>query len=146
MFAEHYAWWFLAGAIVFELSGTLSMKLAHGFTQFWPSLLIFVCYGLSMASLTFALKGIELGMAYAIWAGLGTSLVAVVGVLFFHESANPLKLACVLLIVIGVVGLKWVDSQGASRWMPARAARPSLSPTVAGHFWQVCPSRPAQLA
>lgn len=114
MGAGQHAWWFLAGAIVFELSGTLSMKMAQGFSQFWPSVLIFVCYGLSIASLTFALRGIELGIAYAIWAGLGTSLVAVVGILFLHESASPLKLACVLLIVVGVAGLMWVDSQGAA--------------------------------
>lgn len=114
MSIEQQAWWFLAGAIIFELAGTLSMKMAQGFSHFWPSLLIFVFYGLSMASLTFALRGIELGIAYAIWAGLGTSLVALVGVLFFQESASLAKLAFVLLIVIGVVGLKWVDSQGSA--------------------------------
>lgn len=66
-----------------------------------------------MACLTFALRGIELGIAYGIWAGLGTSLVALVGVLFFQEFASLAKWAFVLLVVIGVVGLKWVDSHGS---------------------------------
>jgi len=108
---DYQAWLCLAGAILFELTGTVSMKMADGFSHFWPSALIFVCYGLAMALLTLALKGIELSVAYAIWGGLGTILVTLIGIRFFHESADLLKIASIALIVAGVVGLKLVDAR-----------------------------------
>lgn len=102
---ELKAWMFLGAAIALELAGTTSMKLAEGFSRFWPSLLIFVFYGLSFTALTFALTRIDLGVAYAVWSGLGTALMAMIGVMFFNESAGLLKAASVALIIAGVVGL-----------------------------------------
>lgn len=109
MRAHYQAWLCLGAAIVFELTGTLSMKLAGGFTQLWPSLLVFVCYGLAIALLSLALKGIELGIAYAVWSGVGTLLVTAAGIYAFQESASLAKLACIALIVAGVAGLKLAD-------------------------------------
>ncbi|MFD1904109.1 DMT family transporter [Paenibacillus rhizoplanae] len=63
------AWVFLALAIVFELSGTVSMKLSHGLTRPWPSVLMFVFYGISFTSLSVALTSIKVGVAYAVWSG-----------------------------------------------------------------------------
>lgn len=63
-------WFILAGAIVLEVAGTTSMKLSQGFTRLGPSVLIFVFYGLSFVALTLALKKVDVGVAYAIWAGL----------------------------------------------------------------------------
>ncbi|MDD5035573.1 MAG: multidrug efflux SMR transporter [Methylococcaceae bacterium] len=105
-----WGWIFLAGAIGFELAGTTTMKVAHGFSQFWPSVLIFACYGLSITALTFALKYIELGIAYAVWAGLGTALLALIGVVFFRESIGLVKVLSIALIIVGVVGLNLVDT------------------------------------
>ncbi len=102
-------WLMLALAIVFEVAGTTSMKLSAGFTRLLPSVAIFVCYGLAFYFLTLALRRIDLGVAYAIWAGLGTVLVAVVGWGLFGERMGALKLASLGLIVIGVVGLHLAD-------------------------------------
>lgn len=95
----------LACAILLELAGTTCMKLSDGFTKVMPSVLIFVFYGLSFASLTFALKYIDLSVAYAIWAGVGTAIIAVIGIACFGEQVSLLKVVSIGLIVLGVVGL-----------------------------------------
>ncbi|MFC6648639.1 DMT family transporter [Paenibacillus rhizoplanae] len=76
------AWVFLALAIVFELSGTVSMKLSHGLTRPWPSVLMFVFYGISFTSLSVALTSIKVGVAYAVWSGAGILLISLAGALF----------------------------------------------------------------
>src|SRR3989338_1998353 len=65
-------------AIVLEVCGTTSMKLSEGFAKLLPSILIFVFYGLSFASLTIALKSIDVSIAYAVWSGVGTALIAAI--------------------------------------------------------------------
>lgn len=92
-------------AIILEVCGTTSMKLSEGFARLLPSILIFVFYGLSFASLTIALKSIDVSIAYAIWSGVGTALIAAIGILWFKEPSGVLKLASLALIIIGVVGL-----------------------------------------
>lgn len=81
------------------------MKLCQGFTRLVPSALIFVFYGLSFASLTVVLDEIELSLAYAVWSGLGTALIATVGFVWFKEPLTAVKLASMGLIILGVVGL-----------------------------------------
>ncbi len=81
------------------------MKLSEGFTKIIPSILMFVFYLASLAVLTLALKKIDVSVAYAVWAGLGTALIASIGIVYFHESATLLKLISILLIIAGVVGL-----------------------------------------
>ena len=99
-------WFYLAGAIVLEAAGTTSMKLSAGFTKLVPSILIFLFYAASFVALTFALKGIDVSLAYAIWSGIGTVIIATIGILYFQELATALKIVSIGLIVIGVVGLK----------------------------------------
>jgi len=96
---------FLTAAIVLEVAGTISMKLSHGFSQALPSVLLFLFYGASFTCLNFALRTIEVSVAYAIWSALGLILVAAIGILVLHESAGAWKLASIVLIVAGVVGL-----------------------------------------
>ncbi len=96
-------WFYLALAIVFEVMGTTSMKLSEGFSRLWPSVLLFVFYGLSFTSLTFALKKIDLSVAYAVWSGVGTALIVVIGVWLFRESLSAVKLAGIALVILGVV-------------------------------------------
>ncbi|AFL72382.1 DMT family transporter [Thiocystis violascens] len=98
-------WFFLASAIVLEVAGTTAMKLSGGFTRLVPSIFLFVFYAASFAALTLALKKIDVGVAYAVWSGVGTALIVAIGVLYFREPATLLKFISILLIVIGIVGL-----------------------------------------
>jgi small multidrug resistance pump len=98
-------WFILAGAIALEVAGTTSMKLSEGFTKLVPSVLLFVFYAASFVALTFALKKIEVSVAYAVWSGVGTALITAIGILYFREAATALKFISILLIIVGVVGL-----------------------------------------
>jgi small multidrug resistance pump len=98
--------WILLGlAIISEVCGTTCMKLSEGFSNLIPSVMVFVFYGVSFALFIFALKKIDLSFAYAVWAGLGTMVVALIGMLYFKEPATALKIGSILLIAIGVAGL-----------------------------------------
>lgn len=96
---------YLVVAIVLEVGGTTCMKLSDGFSKLWPSLMVFVLYGLSLGLLTLALKRIEVSVAYAIWSGMGTALIATIGVIWFKEPAGAVKIISLGLIILGVVGL-----------------------------------------
>jgi small multidrug resistance pump len=99
------AWIYLLVAIILEVSGTTAMKFSEGFTKILPSVFMFIFYLLSLVALTYALKKIDMSMAYAIWAGVGTALITVVGIFLFNESASLVKIASIALIIAGVVGL-----------------------------------------
>lgn len=99
------SWVFLICAIFLEVAGTSCMKLSGGFSRLIPSILIFVFYGLSFTALTFALKKIDLSIAYAVWSGIGTAVIAVIGFTWFRESMTALKVVSIGLIIAGVVGL-----------------------------------------
>lgn len=100
------AWFYLTLAILTEVAGITSMKLSEGFSYILPSVGIFFFYGLSFLFLSFSLKKLEVGLAYAIWSALGTLLVFIIGVFFFAESVNLLKSISLAFIIIGVLGLK----------------------------------------
>ncbi len=95
----------MGGAILFEVAGTVSMKLSHGFSKVTPSVLIFIFYGFAFILLTLALKKIDVGVAYAVWSGVGTALVAIIGVLFLREPMPFIKILFITLIIAGVAGL-----------------------------------------
>lgn len=96
-------WLLFIGTVVFEVAGTISMKLSQGFAKLIPSLLIFICYGLSFALLTLILKTMEVSTVYATWSGLGTSLVAVIGVVYFKEAMHVPKALGIGLVVLGII-------------------------------------------
>ncbi len=106
-------WLILAVTIVLEVIGSTMMKLANGFTVFWPSVAVFVCYSLSLAGLTIVLKYIDLSVAYAIWSGVGVALVAMIGFWYFKEPVTAQRVVSLLLIIIGVVGLQLASGEGA---------------------------------
>lgn len=81
------------------------MKLSEGFTKLVPSVLIFVFYGLCFSFLTLALKRLEVSVAYSVWAGLGTVLIAIIGIIWFRESATFTKVLSIALIIMGVIGI-----------------------------------------
>ena len=106
------SWLILIAAIILEVAGTTAMKLSDGFTRPLPSVLLVVFYLFSLTALTLALKRIDVGIAYAIWAGVGTVLVAIVGVMWFQEPVSLLKVASILMIAAGVVGLHLSNTAG----------------------------------
>ena len=96
------SWVYLFLAILLEVSGTTCLKLSQGFTKLLPSVLLFILYGFSFISFSLALKKI----AYAIWSGVGTTLIATVGILWFRKPLSALKIISIGLIIIGVIGLR----------------------------------------
>lgn len=107
------AWLYLMFAILLEVAGTVSMKLSQGFTKALPSTLMVVFYLLAFSSLNLSLKQIPVSVAYAIWSGIGTAAIAVIGFLVFQESLNVWKAVSILLIILGVIGLN-IGGEGAS--------------------------------
>jgi small multidrug resistance pump len=105
-------WFYLTMAILLEVMGTTCMKLSEGFTRLIPSVLVFVLYGVCFALMILALKRIELGVTYAIWSGLGTALIALIGIVWFQESVSLLKIVSIGFIVLGVVGLRLSQMAG----------------------------------
>ncbi len=104
-------WIYLLIAILTEVVGTTMMKVSQGLTRLMPSVLMFVMYAISFVLMALALKKIEVGTAYAIWSGLGTALIATIGIVAFRESMSIPKLAGLVLIIAGVVLL---NLKGAS--------------------------------
>jgi small multidrug resistance pump len=98
-------WLMLYTAIAFEVVGTTSLKLSEGMTRLGWFALCLGLYATSFALLAISLKTIPVGVAYAIWSGLGTVLIALIGVLWFHEAASPLRLLFIAMILVGAIGL-----------------------------------------
>lgn len=99
------AWFALAIAILLEVGGTTSMRLADGFTRLTPSLLMVVFYALSFTLNTMVIRVLGLSVTYGVWSGVGTVLTALIGIYYFKEPATALKMVSIGLIVIGVMGL-----------------------------------------
>lgn len=99
------SWILLVVAIILEVSGTISMKLSDGFTKPGPVVAMLTFYALGLSLLALTLKTIDISIAYAIWSGLGTALIAAVGILWFKEPANFVKFISIGLIILGVIGL-----------------------------------------
>lgn len=97
---------FLTLAICAEVLGTTLLKLSSGFTRLWPTLGSLGAYGLSFALLAQALRGMGVGVAYAIWSGVGTALIVLIGVVFLREPITLVKVTGVALVVAGVVTLQ----------------------------------------
>lgn len=99
-------WIYLLLAGLFEIGFALGLKYSEGFTRLWASIGTVVAAGISLWLLTQAMKQVPIGTAYAVWTGIGAMGVAVLGIVLFNDSASPARLACVALIVAGVIGLK----------------------------------------
>jgi small multidrug resistance pump len=99
------SWFLLVLAILFEVSGTISMKLSQGFTRRGPTIMLFVFYGLGFIPLNLSLRRIEISVAYAVWSGLGMVIITMIGVFYFKEPATMIKIVSIVLIIFGVIGL-----------------------------------------
>ncbi|MCM2418691.1 MULTISPECIES: DMT family transporter [unclassified Streptomyces] len=95
----------LGGAILAEILGTTAMKYSEGFSRLWPSAITITGYVIAFTLLAQTLKTIEVGTAYAIWAGVGTATIAAIGMVFMGETANAAKVLGVLLVIAGVIVL-----------------------------------------
>ena len=104
------SWLYLTLAIIFETSGTTLLKLSNGFTVLLPSIGSVLSYLLCFLFLSYALKTIDMGIAYAIWGALGILLISTIGILFLHESVSIIKVVSILLIILGTVGLRIASS------------------------------------
>jgi quaternary ammonium compound-resistance protein SugE len=99
-------WVILVLAGLCEIGWAIGLKYADGFTRLWPSIGTVAAMVVSIVLLGLALKSLPLGTAYAVWTGIGILGTAVLGMMLFDESADPLRLGCIGLIVAGIVGLK----------------------------------------
>jgi len=103
-------WTYLWIAALFEIGWAVGLKQTHGFTKPWPSLLTITAMVVSLVFLALAVRTIPVGTAYAIWTGIGAVGTATLGILLFAEPLTAWRVACLLLIVAGVVGLKLTAS------------------------------------
>ena len=109
------AWMYLVVAGLLECGWAVGLKYTDGFTKLLPSLLTLSAMAMSFWFLSIAMKSIPIGTAYAVWTGIGAVGVAILGMMFFGESRSIIRIICLLLIVLGIVGLQFVpSSQGIS--------------------------------
>jgi small multidrug resistance pump len=106
MEAKMQSWFLLIAAIAAEVGGTTCLKLSDGFSRLAPSVGVVLLYPLSFVFLASVLKHMDVSVAYAIWSGLGTALVAAIGILLLDEPLSGARLASLGLIILGVVGLQ----------------------------------------
>jgi len=104
------AWILLFSAGFVEIVFALSLKYNQGFTKLWPSVITAISGAGSFYLLMLAIKTLPLGTAYAVWTGMGAVGVATLGIILFKESADWYRLSSILLVIVGIIGLKLTDS------------------------------------
>ena len=114
----HPALW-LTLAIASEIVATTSLKLSDGFSKLAPSVVVVVGYSISFWAMSISLRSIPRGVVYAIWSGVGTAAIVLIGYALFHEVLDAVKLGAIGLIVIGVILL---NGAGAAAHSPRGSA------------------------
>ena len=104
------AWTYLFIAGLFEIGWAIGLKYSEGFTRLGPSVATIVSMLISVWLLGIAVRTLPVGTAYAVWTGIGTAGTAILGILLFGESAAALRLVCIVLVVAGILGLKFLSS------------------------------------
>jgi quaternary ammonium compound-resistance protein SugE len=99
-------WILLVIAGLLEIVWAVGLKYTRGFTQLWPSVITIAAMVLSMILLALALRSIPVGTGYAVWTGIGAVGAAILGIVLFGESRDAMRLACIGMIVLGIIGLK----------------------------------------
>ena len=100
-------WILLVVAGLLETAMAVALKASAGFSRPLPSALFLVFGGASFGLLSVALRSLPVGTAYAVWTGMGAAGTALVGIVYLGEPATALRLACIALIVAGVIGLRF---------------------------------------
>lgn len=103
------AWFYLFIAGIAEIGWALGMKYTEGFTKPVPTILTLAVMAVSIFFLGLAVKQLPLGTAYAVWTGIGTIGTVVLGIWLFNEPSDIVRLGCIGLIVVGIIGLKIVS-------------------------------------
>jgi quaternary ammonium compound-resistance protein SugE len=101
------AWVYLIVAGLFEITWAIGLKYADGFTRLVPSVITIVGMMVSVVLLGLALRELPVGTGYAVWTGIGTVGAAILGIILFQEPATAIRLGCIALIVVGIIGLKF---------------------------------------
>jgi quaternary ammonium compound-resistance protein SugE len=104
-------WTYLFIAGLFEVAWAVGLKFTEGFTRWWPSLWVAVGMIISVVFLSWALRTIPVGTGYAVWTGIGAAGTAILGMVLFGEPRDLARVACVLLIILGVAGLKLLHGE-----------------------------------
>ena len=99
-------WLALFAAGLLEIAWAFGLKYSDGLTRFWPTLATALAILASFSLMALALRSLPFGTAYAIWTGIGAAGSIIVGMVVFSESADPIRIICLTLIVTGMVGLK----------------------------------------
>jgi quaternary ammonium compound-resistance protein SugE len=102
------AWISLFVAGLFEIGWAIGLKYTGGFSKLWPSVWTVAAMVVSLVFLEYALRTLPVGTAYAIWVGIGAVGTAIMGMWLFNEPRDIARIVCLLLIVAGVIGLKFV--------------------------------------
>jgi quaternary ammonium compound-resistance protein SugE len=110
--SPNLAWSLLVVAGLLEIVWSVSMKASHGFTRHRFTVITLVAAGLSFWLLGLALRALPVGTAYAVWTGIGVVGAAGLGIVLFGESLSAARIACIVLIVIGILGLKFLGGEG----------------------------------
>ncbi len=100
------AWVYLLIAGLLEIQWAVTMKYTEGFSKLWPSVFCVLGMAASVYFLALAQKTLPLGTSYAIWTGIGAVGAAIFGMILFNEPRDMARIACILLIVAGILGLK----------------------------------------
>lgn len=103
------AWILLVAAGLVEIAMAIALKQADGWTRLWPSVLGIAAALGSIFLLTYAVKGLPIATAYAVWTGIGAIGVTLAGIVFFDESTGPLRMLCIGVIFSGIIGLHLLD-------------------------------------
>jgi small multidrug resistance pump len=112
------SWMWLYLAIVLEVAATVCMKLSDGFSRAMPTVLMVLLYGISFFPTVMALRRLDVGMAYAVWSAVGTTLITIIGMALFNEQMSLSKMAALGIIVFGVVML---NLSGSGEERPTRS-------------------------
>ncbi|HZG89625.1 MAG TPA: multidrug efflux SMR transporter [Pseudonocardia sp.] len=100
-------WFWLAGAILAEVTGTIALRFSEGFSRLVPSVVVVLGYGAAFVALSQALvRGMPVGVAYGVWAALGVTLVALIGAAFLGESLTWIQVGGIGLVIAGVLALE----------------------------------------
>jgi quaternary ammonium compound-resistance protein SugE len=103
-------WFYLVIAGFLEIAWAIGLKYTDGFSKFWPTVVTVCAMIASFALLAAALKTIPVGTGYAVWTGIGAAGTAIIGMTFLGESREVLRIICILLIVAGVIGLRFASA------------------------------------
>ena len=106
------AWVYLLFAGLFEIGWAIGLKYTEGFSRLWPSVATLAAMAVSIVLLAMAVKQLPIGTAYAVWTGIGAVGAVILGMVLFHDPATPVRLLCVGLILLGIIGLKLTAGAG----------------------------------